>query len=114
MPDRREYELEVSQPTGRLIRRILSLARPYISYIAAGIAIGLVGGAVGFLLPLIEGRGVNQLLEAFEQGDVSWENFRSLLWVVGVLVGVGSFLLALRYCRIILASHLRMKILTAI
>lgn len=112
MPDKSEYDLELSGPVGPVLRRILGLARPYVLYIVTGIAIGLIGGAAAFFLPLIEGRGINELLKAFEEGNLSWESFRPLMRVVGLLMAVGSLQLALRYCRIILASHLRMKIMT--
>ncbi len=105
-------EFELKAPARVILRRILAMARPYRAYILGGIAIGLGIGGLGFLQPVLEGTGVNELLKAFETGRFTPAELAPLARVVGVLLVVGLVRLAIQYANRMLMAHLRMKILT--
>jgi ATP-binding cassette subfamily B protein len=108
----REHKLELTQPVGKVLRRLLAQARPHRFLIAGGVAMGLLGAALAFVQPMIEGQGVNEILRTFERGSLMWETWRPLLWVAGVLVAVGLARLGLGYGGTMLLAHLRMRIVT--
>lgn len=105
-------DLELTQPASQVLRRILSMAGPYRAYILGGITLGLFIAAFMVVQPLIEGEGIQKLLEAFETGRFTWETLRPLLLVLGMLAALGVARLVAEYNNRMLLAHLRMKILT--
>jgi len=105
-------KFELAQPVGRVLRRILALARPYRLDILGGVALGVFISGLGFFMPVLMGEGVNKLLEAFEGGVSRWKNWEPLLRVIAAMLGVGFLGIGCHYANRMLMAHLRMKILT--
>ncbi len=104
--------LELTQPASKILRRILAMAKPYRGYILGGIALGLFIASFMVIQPLIEGEGIQTLLEAFEGGEFSWAALRPLLPILAMLVGLGVARLIAEYNNRMLLAHLRMRVLT--
>jgi ATP-binding cassette subfamily B protein len=108
----REHNLELTQPVGRILRRVLAQAKAYRLTIAGAIAMGLCGAGLTFVQPYIEGEGINKILEGFERGFLDWATWRPLLRLAGVLAAAHFTRLVLGYGGSMLMAHLRMQIVT--
>ena len=112
MGKRDHNDLELTQPRGVILRRILSMARPYAGYLAGAVAMGMVMSCLNLLRPYLVGSSITATLESLEDGRWTWPNVRPLVWRLALLAGVTGCAVGLGYVNAMVMVHARMKILT--
>lgn len=112
MAERDHNDLELTQPRGVILRRILSMARPYAGYLAGAVAMGMAMSSLNLLRPYLVGSSITVALESLEGGRWTWPNVRPLVWRLALLAGVTGCAVGLGYANAMLMVHTRMKILT--
>ncbi|HUU91106.1 MAG TPA: ABC transporter ATP-binding protein [Phycisphaerae bacterium] len=112
MARHRHADLEITQPKGVLLRRIVALAKPYRLHLAGCAFLGVLFAGLNLLEPFLIGGSITASLEVLQRGVWNWQTTRPLVLYVALMVGVGLVAMGLRYGNAMLMVHLRMKILT--
>jgi len=112
MARHRHADLQITQPKGVLLRRIVALAKPYRLHLAGCASLGVLFAGLNLLEPFLIGGSITASLEVLQSGVWNWETTRPLVLYVALMVGVGLVAMGLRYGNQMLMVHLRMRVLT--